>query len=83
MSETIENPPAFPQAPCVNPNGEVVTGGYYSGEAVGMSLRDYFAAKATDDDILEYMDEGYTREEAKFAYADNMLRARTTSQPTP
>ena len=63
----------------------------------GMTLRDYFAAKATDEDIKNYMhDDGklisgidtlgrpwerreiiyFTREQAKYRYADAMLKAR-------
>ena len=42
-----------------------------------MTLRDYFAAKATTEDIQDFLDRGIlTREEAKFAYADRMLEAR-------
>ena len=63
----------------------------------GMTLRDYFAAKATEQDIKNYeQDEGkeisgtdslglewkrreiiyYTREQAKYRYANAMLKAR-------
>jgi hypothetical protein len=63
----------------------------------GMTLRDYFAAKATNEDINMHsmgswaqwveelpsgrkeMKSGFkprTREEAKYAYADAMLKAR-------
>ena len=55
----------------------------------GMDLRDYFAAKATEQDVQEYMwqttiNTGHVlakiqirnREEARFAYADAMLKAR-------
>lgn len=63
----------------------------------GMGLRDYFAAKATEQDIKNYeTSEGlevvgrdslgrewrrpeilyYTREQAKYRYADAMLKAR-------
>jgi hypothetical protein len=63
----------------------------------GMTLRDYFAAKATDDDVKEYQTgrkikevprkDGlgnlrfsetvyYTRDQAKYRYADAMLCAR-------
>jgi hypothetical protein len=63
----------------------------------GMTLRDYFAAKASEDDIRaniegpmqECIVEGsdgrkhithrtvkYTREQAKYRYADTMLKAR-------
>lgn len=54
----------------------------------GMDLRDYFASKASDYDIYPYMFEVTvngpcrsevpirTREEAKYVYADAMLKAR-------
>ena len=63
----------------------------------GMSLRDYFAAKASEEDIKAHQDGGvqeqvvddmngwksivhcsvrYTREQAKYRYADAMLKAR-------
>ena len=66
-------------------------------ELQGMTLRDYFAAKASEDDIRaniegpmqECIVEGsdgrkhithrtvkYTREQAKYLYADSMLKAR-------
>lgn len=69
--------------------------------ANGMTLRDYFAIRATDKDILPYMSKGVpmtkavpdssfglggkrlenvtvypTREQARYAFADAMLRAR-------
>ena len=69
-------------------------------ELQGMTLRDYFAAKASEDDIRaniegpmqECIVEGsdgrkhithrtvkYTREQAKYRYADAMLKAREAS----
>jgi hypothetical protein len=68
-----------------------------SSQLAGMTLRDYFAAKASEDDIRaniegpmqECIVEGsdgrkhithrtvkYTREQAKYRYADAMLKAR-------
>jgi hypothetical protein len=50
----------------------------------GMSLRDYFASTATEEDIYPYMNFPHrgsieiTREAAKFRYADAMLEARKT-----
>ncbi len=65
----------------------------------GMSLRDYFAAKATEDDVNDHIWKGHkeeyvhengdgtksvrfrqamwTREQAKYHYADAMLKARS------
>ena len=66
-------------------------------DMTGMTLRDYFAAKASEEDIEEHLngpkaehivkDSGgmhrivhkntiYTREQAKYRYADAMLKAR-------
>ena len=63
----------------------------------GMTLRDYFAAKASEEDIKAHQEGGvkeqvvddlngrkkivycnvrYTREQAKYRYADAMLKAR-------
>lgn len=52
----------------------------------GMSLRDWFASAAREQDIVEWQDKLYnagdplgpypTRERAKYAYADAMLAAR-------
>ena len=63
----------------------------------GMSLRDYFAAKASEEDIKAHQDGGmqeqvvddlngrkrivncnvrYTREQAKYRYADAMMKER-------
>ena len=81
----MNNPPAFPTGTGVTPYNP------------GMTLRDYFAAKATEKDVEEYergsrikevpRKDGvgndrfsetvyYTREQAKFRYADAMLKAR-------
>lgn len=56
-----------------------------TGPELGMTLRDYFAAKATDEDIKSRMwvrvtrhafRKAMTREQAKYAYADAMLLER-------
>lgn len=87
----MNNTPAFPTsnwqkiAPMANGYNE------------GMTLRDYFAAKASEEDIKHYerCEDGemvgvdtlgtewrrpriiyHTREEAKYKYADAMLKAR-------
>lgn len=46
MSTQNDGGPAFPQTIAFNPNGEAVTAGMYFTEGPGMTLRDYFAAKA-------------------------------------
>jgi len=82
MSNTNTGGPAFP------------TGTAFQ----GMTLRDYFAAKASEDDIKFWMPKGFTetviqrdsngncyetqqaaswtREQARYRYADAMLKAR-------
>lgn len=44
----------------------------------GMTLRDYFAAHATEQDIAPYINSSklILRVEAKYRYADAMLKAR-------
>ena len=85
----MNNPPAFPVFP--------ETGGGHAAAFQGMTLRDYFAAKASEKDIeahingpkTEHIVQGsdgvkrivhkntiYTREQAKYKYADAMLKAR-------
>ncbi len=50
--------------------------------APGMSLRDYIAIHATEDDVRSWRQAGLptgtfrTREEAKYAYVDAMIAAR-------
>lgn len=58
----------------------------------GMSLRDYFAGQATEADIHIHMEwpganyggaavrAKYSREQARYRYADAMLKARATAQ---
>ena len=71
--------PAFPI-----PYGQIM-----SIEGMGMSLRDWFAGQATEEDIdahQEYakdiggMVPKYTREQAKYRYADAMIAARKGDQ---
>ena len=65
----MNNPPAFPTGTGVTPYNP------------GMTLRDYFAAKAmaailqTDDD-LEWDDDQNSLASASYGYADAMLRVR-------
>ena len=82
----MKNPSAFPLHP-----------EHWQEENQGMTLRDYFAAKASEEDIKHYerTEDGemvgvdtlgtewrrpriiyHTREEAKYRYADAMLKAR-------
>jgi hypothetical protein len=92
MNDTNTGGPAFP-GPYVNDKGGL--------EAIwkqgGMTLRDYFAAKASEEDIraniegpmqecivessdgrkhITHRNVKYTREQAKYRYADTMLKAR-------
>jgi len=74
--------PAFPQeVRYITPNQQ--TGSY--GPCGGMTLRDYFAAKASDGDIGEIMSRHFyydrdeytiTRQQARYIHADAMLAAR-------
>lgn len=71
MNDTPENPPAFPtKLPALDPRES----GFHTVE--GMTLRDYFAAKALPQLVAEWSD--YHEEIASEAYkiADAMLRAR-------
>jgi hypothetical protein len=81
-----ENPPAFPQSLHIESDG-----GFVSAHAVvGMTLRDYFAAKAIDA-AFKFYDEGYCgRAEMDgtavemvvgiaYELADAMLRERAKS----
>ena len=77
MTHTPDNGgPAFPHNfPPDNPFGDQ-----------GMTLRDWFAGAAREDDIFPYRDfyiskcgsciSRLTREQAKYAYADAMIEAR-------
>ena len=83
MSEQNNGGPAFPSKKL-----DISSGEYFP--VNGMTLRDYFAAKATSSDIDRIMYEreknclthmpviyqAMSREEAKYAYADAMLKAR-------
>jgi hypothetical protein len=76
------------------------TGDLVENASQGMTMRDYFAAKASEEDINEHIWKGYkeeyvdddgrgtksirkrqamwTREEARYRYADAMLKARAS-----
>jgi hypothetical protein len=76
MDQINDGGPAFP---CVDAKGFV---------AEGMSLRDYFAAHASDDDIeqhhriiMQRTPRRPTTEQCKFAYADAMIQARSVFTP--
>lgn len=82
VNDMTKDIPAFPHEEKVkrlNSSGsgsEVVTV-YHA----GMTLRDYFAARAGEEDISYYREFKYglpscTREQAKYRYADAMLAAR-------
>jgi len=65
----LTNPPAFPA--CID-NGETVK------YVPGMTLRDYFAAKAMQEWLVETSEEISVTQIANFSYemADAMLKAR-------
>lgn len=82
MSAQIDDGgPAFPSPGFTNPNGE------WQYPVCGMTLRDWFATHATEEDINAHIGGTVhpqtgrlygcrTREAAKYAYADEMVRAR-------
>jgi len=73
MSNKETGGPAFPTHAKFNEHGFLLEPSYS-----GMALRDYFAAHATEQDISAHWAQEYffTREEAKYRYADEMLKAR-------
>lgn len=74
---------AFPffRAEVKDDKGDAVTEEIYD---PGMDMRDFFASEATEDDIAQWMkpynvDRGMiqpTREQARYRYADAMMKAR-------
>ena len=89
------NTPAFPSGFAEPGNPEDMVHPIYK----GMDLRDYFAAHASRDDYIRYINREvpidvilentdgtksiykstrYTAEEARYRYADAMMKARTT-----
>lgn len=76
----------------INNGGQAFPSGFVENEKdqidalhKGMTLRDYFAAKASEEDISEYLPEtvgeaklhpNRTRQWARYKHADAMLRAR-------
>jgi hypothetical protein len=70
-----KNKLAFP-AKTIEPYGVLQQTVYHS----GMTLRDYFAIHATEQDIIEYISckpKGYiSRECARYMYADAMMKQR-------
>lgn len=81
MSEQIQNPPAFPMPDFTHPDGRVEHG-YH-----GMTLRDFFAAKAMASLYAHYgcpkQSDKDIRDDAKISFriADAMLAERTKGQP--
>ena len=77
MTQPNDGGPAFPRA-----------GSDYNKAQEGMSLRDWFASHASENDIRRHQSiiersNGYTYmpsiEECKYAYASEMLRARSAN----
>ena len=74
MTKPNDGGPAFPRP-----------ASQHSGPQLGMTLRDWFATHATENDIRKHQSmieqaNGWTKtatvEQAKYAYADAMLKAR-------
>ena len=64
------NPPAFPSHWSM---GEVIQ--------EGMTLRDWFAGQANENDIVNHMHfYGINREKARYSFADAMLSEREKAQ---
>lgn len=94
MNEINTGGPAFPMSGFDMRHGQPVQAVYQH----GMTLRDYFATHASEEDIIEHTPKGckeeyihdngdgsksiryrqamWTREEARYRYADAMLKAR-------
>lgn len=77
MSNKDTGGPAFPVFP--------ETAGGHAAAFQGMTLRDYFASQASEEDIAEYMPTKVgeaklyphrTRQWARYKHADAMLKAR-------
>ena len=87
MTEEQEHPNGGPAFPC-EIGGDFDVNYHQTGanhaQQYGMTLRDYFAAHASEDDIAEYRvyggygegGGGVGREQARYAFADAMLKAR-------
>jgi len=77
-TDIFNGDPAFPQADMIYDKETNEAQLYKTG---GMSLRDYFAAKESEEDVKSYMAPSNlmgatrTRTEAKYRYADAMLKA--------
>jgi hypothetical protein len=79
MSEINYGGPAFPHDAIEDPDTE---GCFYGGHP-GMTMRDYFAAKAMQAFIGQHVDacgDAHLAEES-YAIADAMLKAREKGQP--
>lgn len=74
--EINDGGPAFPYS-ALTPEGPQIYG-----DSKGMSLRDYFAVHANDEDIKSYYEpkeiscNSYARAVARYRFADAMLKAR-------
>ena len=70
MSKINDGGPAFPR-----PAGDFNGSRHGNGAQTGMTLRDYFAAKAMQEMVNEYDDFDFMAQTA-YAMADAMLKAR-------
>ena len=73
MTQPNDGGPAFP-VPMVRYEDH-----FFNVHDGGMSLRDWFATQASEQDIEEHTYNNRSREQAKYAYADAMLRARSAN----
>lgn len=68
MTEKNDGGPAFPKTDIINMSGNLER------NSDGMSLRDYFAVHATEEDIL-HQPHAKSRQQARYMHADAMLKA--------
>lgn len=75
MSNKDNGGPAFPFGQTDSVSGQLVNGW----GSKGMTLRDYFAAKANESDVSDIMESSsivLTRQQARYIHADRMLQER-------
>ncbi len=78
MSQKPNNPPAFPRP--VSRDDRYAEEDAIACAQDGMRLRDYFAIRATEEDICRCQHLGDTREFARYRFADAMLAERSKGE---
>ena len=72
MSEKDTGGPAFPEVEEYDTEGIP-----YKVYSSGMTLRDFFAGQASEEDIKPFLEVTYSRSEARYAHADDMINQRS------